>query len=300
MKPLIFCADSVRAWQAGRKTCTRRVIADKVWKRLIEYSPEHYAPETCRITGVTAGETLEWEWKSYALNDDAKLSPDAQELKRFLWTLPPYRPGEVVWIREPLVKANGMFAAYQADDDLVMLPPYPDETDLSEANAFGWQPQTWDWKRDRLPAMFCPRWAARHFARIPTVRAERLQDISLEDVISEGVAPPSNEDWETFWFDHDPDDWECGRCGGEGFVEYADSDDLWGEDSPSRVNHLLICPDCAQTAYWKTYELMRGKYATWWDELHGDGAWSENPWVWRYGLEQAGLEQAGLWPLGER
>jgi hypothetical protein len=37
---------------------------------------------------------------------------------------------------------------------------------------------------------------------------------------------------------------DCDRCGGEGFVEYMDAPDTWGEDSPSEENHLVTCPDC--------------------------------------------------------
>lgn len=39
----------------------------------------------------------------------------------------------------------------------------------------------------------------------------------------------------------------CERCGGEGLVEYAESPDVWGEDCPSLVNHLVTCPLCGGT-----------------------------------------------------
>lgn len=43
--------------------------------------------------------------------------------------------------------------------------------------------------------------------------------------------------------DHERND--CERCGGEGSIEYADAGpDVWGEDCPSEVNHLVECPDC--------------------------------------------------------
>ena len=47
------------------------------------------------------------------------------------------------------------------------------------------------------------------------------------------------EDW------HAPGDVEpCWRCGGDGFVEYMDAPETWGEDSPAEVNHLVTCPEC--------------------------------------------------------
>lgn len=50
-----------------------------------------------------------------------------------------------------------------------------------------------------------------------------------------------DDDW-----DHDfDDDDRCYRCGGEGVIEYADGGpEVWGEDCPSEINHLVTCPDC--------------------------------------------------------
>lgn len=49
------------------------------------------------------------------------------------------------------------------------------------------------------------------------------------------------DDWDD---DHgDPD--RCDRCGGEGVIEYAEAGpEVWGEDCPSEVNHLVTCPEC--------------------------------------------------------
>ena len=48
--------------------------------------------------------------------------------------------------------------------------------------------------------------------------------------------------------DYDHDYWDeerCYRCGGEGLIEYAEGGpEVWGEDCPSEVNHLVTCPDC--------------------------------------------------------
>lgn len=39
---------------------------------------------------------------------------------------------------------------------------------------------------------------------------------------------------------------ECELCGGEGFREYLDAPDEWGEDSPSEANHLIPCRGCRE------------------------------------------------------
>ncbi len=45
-------------------------------------------------------------------------------------------------------------------------------------------------------------------------------------------------------FDPDDDDF-CPRCGGDGYIEYFDADELRGEDCPGEKNHLVDCPECA-------------------------------------------------------
>ena len=43
----------------------------------------------------------------------------------------------------------------------------------------------------------------------------------------------------------DFEDDRCDRCGGEGVIEYAEGGpEVWGEDCPSEVNHMVTCPDC--------------------------------------------------------
>lgn len=37
---------------------------------------------------------------------------------------------------------------------------------------------------------------------------------------------------------------DCDQCGGDGMCEYMDTPEVWGEDCPSEVNHLVTCPEC--------------------------------------------------------
>jgi hypothetical protein len=53
---------------------------------------------------------------------------------------------------------------------------------------------------------------------------------------------------------YDDDDYDqqdrdqCDRCGGDGVLDYLDAGpDVWGEDCPSLVDHLVTCPDCGGT-----------------------------------------------------
>lgn len=62
------------------------------------------------------------------------------------------------------------------------------------------------------------------------------------------------------FYDDDLDRDTCERCGGEGFIEYAEAGpDVWGEDCPSEVNHLVTCPDCNGYGYFKTDAELGGE-----------------------------------------
>jgi hypothetical protein len=44
--------------------------------------------------------------------------------------------------------------------------------------------------------------------------------------------------------DADEDYDVCDCCGGDGVVEYIDHFEVWGEDCPIELNHLVPCPEC--------------------------------------------------------
>lgn len=50
---------------------------------------------------------------------------------------------------------------------------------------------------------------------------------------------------------HDDADFDdndrCPKCGGDGSAEYDDCQEVWGEDCPSEINHLVECPQCHGT-----------------------------------------------------
>lgn len=57
---------------------------------------------------------------------------------------------------------------------------------------------------------------------------------------------PTKDDWGEFYAGYDDDAWECDLCGGEGFREYLDAPEEWGEDCPSEMNHLIRCRGCEE------------------------------------------------------
>jgi len=80
-----------------------------------------------------------------------------------------YEIGDILWVRETWRKNNGMPTGY----------PFEYRA-TAEADGV---PIDEPWK----PSIFMPREAARIFLKVTRVRVERLQDISGEDAMKEGV-----------------------------------------------------------------------------------------------------------------
>jgi hypothetical protein len=73
--------------------------------------------------------------------------------------------GDSLWVRETFVKDADHNIHYKADS----IPPWKDTK----------------WK----PSIFMPRWASRITLEITNIRVERLQEITEEDAIKEGMKP---------------------------------------------------------------------------------------------------------------
>ena len=80
--------------------------------------------------------------------------------------LPPYINGETVWVRETFIRENPL-----CDKKITYRADYP-----AEILGKGWS-----------PSIHMPQWASRITLVILNVRMERLQEITPEDVRSEGV-----------------------------------------------------------------------------------------------------------------
>lgn len=103
------------------------------------------------------------------------------------------------------------------------------------------------WKR---PAIFMPRAASRILQEVTEVRVERLQSISEEDAIAEGIPE---------------DGTPCPRCHFSGWV-------MQGGD-PVECD-AAGCGDGAVD-----------EYRTLWESINGAGSWNANPWVWAVSLK---------------
>lgn len=152
-RPILFSEPMVRALLAGTKTQTRRIIKPQ---------PE---PEFLRAT-------IRADGNSFA---PASLfgGPTHKALARLC------RPGDRLWVREAWRTESNYY------DDLSPSQMSGEETILFAADA--------DWSDNksvgRLRAgMHMPRWASRLTLIVTDVRVQRLQEISKDDVIAEGIA----------------------------------------------------------------------------------------------------------------
>lgn len=157
-RPILFSAPMVRAIlheikQPGTgKTQTRRIIKP-VKSSLFTTMYPHY------INGELAGSTSDPTF------DDLTSENGGNPLYA---GVTPYCPGDRLWVRESLERANGEAIGYPADGT--------------------WLPNTpWEWQRGGLPSIHMPRRLSRITLVINAVRVERLQDITPQDAAAEGV-----------------------------------------------------------------------------------------------------------------
>lgn len=148
MKPILFNTEMVRAILDDRKSVTRRVVKPGHLRVLdSQYHKEH--PEV----------------------------PDKTLLEKLC--LPPYQPGDTLWVRETWCKADGHYM-YRAFPGIGMEPEKQDAA-MREMGL--------KWR----PSIHMPREAARLFLRVKEVSVEKLREISALSAMEEGVT-----DWNDF------------------------------------------------------------------------------------------------------
>ncbi|WP_409286575.1 hypothetical protein [Pseudomonas aeruginosa] len=167
-RPILFNDQMVRAILEGRKTVTRRVVTPQ---------PDFLGS---MVDPNTPFKTL-----------DAGLHARI--------TCPYGQPGDRLWVRETWTDVNMCGApalAYRADEDIRDLMEEPGF--LDDRGAFNYDdPRVkpypfacWYAELDQArwrPSIHMPRWASRILLEITAVRVERLQDISEEQALAEGV-----------------------------------------------------------------------------------------------------------------
>lgn len=193
-KPILFSAPMVRALLDGRKTQTRRVLR--------KVSPDR---DRWRFGNRYSAIIFETE-------DDLRERGGQCEYS-------PYATGDRLWVREAwqgINTSDGPQLSYRATPDYFPIDAW-DGPDEGIGPSFNYDrcPGTdfCVWGSDLLaddgpwrPGIHMPRWASRLTLTVTNVRVQRLQDISEEDAIAEGIAQLRNGQWH--WSNHGRTDFE--------------------------------------------------------------------------------------------
>ncbi|HEY1129165.1 MAG TPA: hypothetical protein VGF12_07160 [Roseateles sp.] len=181
-RPIPFSAPMVRATRAGTKTQTRRIAK---WCNVA-------AGLNMSFSGLRAVETP----AGWVLESDTRTSSE--------WrcdpTPCPYgRPGDRLWVREAFRFPESLdHLSPSAVGDKALDAGYPKPWCPTQFEADGQRRTVQEWRDfvtpptpnepGRLrPPMFMPRWASRDTLDVNLVRVERLQSISREDALAEGI-----------------------------------------------------------------------------------------------------------------
>lgn len=223
-KPVMFSAPMVLAVLEGRKTQTRRLAKARSRTSLLRGQP---------------GDPQEKRWGGFEpWTDGYILDPGNYD---WLMSDAAHRPGEGCWIRE----AFRLDVAYDDNKPSEMSPRAAVWFEAGGAGAL-----SSGGRRGKLrPSIHQPRWASRIDLLCTGARVERLQDISPDDAIAEGIVQetvPCNDGVErTLWFG----------------VRHAGTDD----------------PVIAYQDLWDSLHNPRGLCAD-----DNSVSWAANPLVWVY------------------
>lgn len=162
----------VRAVLNGTKTQTRRVISN---------------------TGL------------YAVDKEIHGAEVAERDRAALATRCPHgKPGDLLWIREtwnPHCDCNAE-GAVDAEHPLGTCVKYQSDGAMIKPSAWNEEEGFWCEAREQdtkwRPSIFMPRWASRITLEILSVKVERVQEISENDAMAEGVVVPSSLPGETY------------------------------------------------------------------------------------------------------
>lgn len=161
MKPILFTGAMVRALLAGTKTQTRRIV------RGAFHEPGGY------LQSEPVGDGGEWCFGC------------SKVPASFLTRCPCGAPGDKLWVRETWRTIND--PATCIGDALAI------DYRADGIQRIGDKIGTLKWK----PSIFMPRWASRITLQVTGVRVERLQEITAQDAISEGISVDDSQLRET-------------------------------------------------------------------------------------------------------
>jgi len=210
--PIIFSTESVKAILEGGKTQTRRVLTPhssivgegKVdWSKFCWDGGQIYL-DTCKH-GHTEKHQAPLPFVDGRANEYYPYEHQYVHIP-YNWTedmtifriYPRWEVGDRLWVRETHIfevsEDASPNAHYNEEQELYLIPHYKsDGEDISEWTDFDTGDMGGKWR----PSIFMPRWASRITLEITDLRVERLQEITPEDCVEEGIISGVNVDGST-------------------------------------------------------------------------------------------------------
>ena len=250
MKPIIFSTPMVQAILNGKKTQTRRII--KPHNKVVAKQRKFKQGDGLWVHGYNDEHIAKKE--AYGSIKDYSVSSLWMKIERYIEQYAPYKPGDTIWVRETwcylydldgndqIIESTGK--VYYAADN----PEFPYNEFLRDDGTKKDYP-AWN------PSIHMPRTAARLFLRVTDVQIERLQDISNEDIRSEGIT----------------------------INQYGIADmEKWLETTSTITEKSILSPDAPITensGWWRVW------FRQLWDGINGtrdNGVYAsdKNPFVW--------------------
>ncbi|WP_317451474.1 hypothetical protein [Pseudomonas azotoformans] len=188
---MLFNGAMVRAILSGQKTVTRRLVkGNQIPSRSKSDSPEHQWIAVVQ-------DHPRWGFAAFGATEQEC----AAELAMY-GGCPYGRRGDRLWVRET-------WAADAQVDEVAPRDLSQGEPIYYAADGAARQTGCAMIKPGKgRPSIHMPRWVSRILLEITDVRVERLQDISEEQALAEGIIPHVRGGWH--WHPHDPsnvDDW---------------------------------------------------------------------------------------------
>ena len=252
-RPILFSSPMIRALLDGRKTQTRRVL-----------KLNGARPAFCGGRGDLDDPTC-WGWEDTNHGDWITLEKDpGQRMGWRDWGGAP-RAGDRLWVREA-------WQTVDAYEDVKPSEMGGDEPILYVADDYverwGWPGCGGRWGRKRA-GIHMPRWSSRLTLTVTDVRVQRLQEITVEDALAEGIV------------DHRQTIIGAHGAGGHHHEITA--------DGYSHVDEIDIddLPD-----FWDS---PKDAFSDLWDGLNYDRGygWQTNPWVVAFTLARQNIDATG-------
>lgn len=169
-RPILMSAPMVKAILEGRKTMTRRIKSQPTNKVITQVKGSLWASEDIDVELITCpygqvGDRL-WCKETFVLEDDSEYQYENYNpllTDRPIKTMP----------SEDEFSSSHLIPHYRATE--------PDVLITDGENGKGELKTVWS------PSIFMPRWASRIILEITALRAERVQKITEEDAIQEGL-----------------------------------------------------------------------------------------------------------------